>query len=101
MNLRHLCGWPLLPIAERLAQGGFHLSGIEIADNPNDDVVGMDVGLVPINQVLSRNCADGRVFRNAGVRICWAIRELHGLSMSNFTDLIITARDAVKRFSLG
>ena len=31
------------PVTKSLAQRGFHLGGVEIADDSDDDVIGMDI----------------------------------------------------------
>ena len=51
-NIRLLRRGASFPGAERLAQLGFHRSGIEVAHETQNDVVGMDVGAVPVNQIL-------------------------------------------------
>src|SRR5204862_5986616 len=45
---------------------GLDLGGIEIACESNNSVVGMHVGVVPIQQILPRDCGNGGIFRNPG-----------------------------------
>src|SRR5258708_25191248 len=44
-------------------QPRFHDLGIEVAAYAEDHVIGMNVGFVPINQVLPRNGCDCGIFR--------------------------------------
>ena len=66
------------PRLEGLAQLGFHRLGIEVAGDAEDDVVGINVLLVPVQQVLAGDRGNGRVLRHARVRIVLAVGDDRG-----------------------
>ena len=77
------------------AQLGFHGGGVEVAAYPEDDVIGMNVGFVPVEQILAGDGGDGGVLRLARVRIVGSIRQLGGFARGDSADFIIAPRDAV------
>ncbi len=52
LDVRRLRRRTFRPRLEGLAQLGFHRLGIEVAGDAEDDVVGMDVLLMPVEQIL-------------------------------------------------
>src|SRR5262249_2502376 len=79
------------PITESFAELGFHAGGIEVADDTEDDVVGMNVLVVPVDQVLTSDGVDGRVFFLARVRIPGAVGELYGLAAGDLGNFVVAA----------
>ena len=89
------------PRIESLAQPGFHGDGVEVTGDAENDVVGVNVFVVPVDQVLARDGGNGRVLRHAGVGIVGAVGQLDGFALGNFADLVVAAGDAVVFFLLG
>jgi len=88
------------PGLERGAQFGFHGGRVEVSADAENDVVGMYVLAVPVEQILTRDCGYRGVFRHAGVGIVSAVRQLHRLALRNFANLIVAAGNAVGFFFL-
>ena len=88
------------PCLKRSAQLGFHGGGIEIAAYAEDDVIGMDVSLVPVDQVLPSDGGDGGILRLTGIGIVRSISQLGGFACGNSADFVIAPRDAVIRLLL-
>ena len=44
------------------AQLGFHGSGIEVATDSQNDIVGVNMSFVPVDQILASNGGDGGIF---------------------------------------
>src|SRR5579871_2524676 len=76
-------------------QLGFHGRGIEVSADAENDLVGMNVLAVPIDQILARNGRDGGVLGFAGVRIVPAIGENGGLASGNLADIVVAPRNCV------
>ncbi len=57
--------WTFWPRVEGGAQPSFHGGRIEVAANTKNDVVGMNVFTVPVDQVLARDRRDGCILGNA------------------------------------
>ena len=89
------------PRVESLAQPGFYGDGIKISADAENDVVGVHIFVVPVDQVLARDGGDRRVLGDAGVGIVGAIGQLDRFALRNFTDLVVAAGDAVAFFLLG
>src|SRR5215472_2367794 len=53
LEIRLLDGWPSRPRAESLAQTSFHCSGIEIADDTENNVVGVNCVAVPLYEIVA------------------------------------------------
>src|ERR1035441_8630751 len=68
---------------------------------PRMMLLGWQMWLVPVDQVLARDGGDGRVRGHAGVGIVGAIGQLDGFALGNFADLVVAAGDAVAFFLLG
>src|SRR5580693_10124378 len=65
----------LRPIAVDLAKFGFHRGRIKVADDAQDNVVGMYVGVMPVDQILARDRGNRSVFGFTSVRIVRAISQ--------------------------
>ncbi len=89
------------PIREGLLQFRFHGSRIEIAYDPEDDVVGMHIGVVPLDQVLLGDGGDGRVLRIAAVGIVGPVGEPRDLAPDDAVDVIVAPRNRVECIALG
>src|ERR1700677_2231992 len=61
----------------------------------------MNVGLVPVDQILASDGSDGGILRLTGVRIVCAIRELGGFARRYLANLIIAPGDGIVRLFLG
>src|SRR6202140_6009409 len=83
------------PRVECGVQLGFHRGGIEVSTNAENNVVGMHVLAVPVNQILSRYRGHSRVFGLAGVRIIGAVGQFHGLAASDFANFVVASRDGI------
>ena len=88
------------PGVECGAQAGFHGGGIEVAADAENDVVGMNVAAVPVDQILTRDGGDGGVFGHAGVGIVGAVSQLDGFAVRDFADVVVAAGNAVAFFLL-
>ncbi len=88
------------PGVECGAQPGFHGGGIEVAADAENDVVGMNVVAVPVDQVLASDGGDGCVFGHAGVGIVGAVSQFDGFAVGNFADVVVAAGNAVAFFLL-
>jgi hypothetical protein len=91
----------LLPALESLPQSTLHCGGIEIAGDAEDDVVGVDILLVPLQQIVAGDGGNGGVFGDAGVRIIGAVGEANGFAAGDGVDVIIAAGDAGVHLKLG
>src|ERR1700721_4547965 len=80
---------------ESRAQLGFHGCGVEVAAYPENDVIRMNVGFVPVEQILAADGCDGGILRLAGIGIVGTVGQFGGFARSNCSDLIIASRDAV------
>jgi hypothetical protein len=83
------------PGLERSPQLGFHRGRIKIAAHPQDDVIGMNVSFVPVDQILASDGRDGGIFGLTRIGIVRSIREFGGFARRNFSDLIVAPRNAV------
>ncbi len=92
--------WTFRPGLESPAQLGFRGRRVKVSADTQNDVVGMDISVVPVGQILARDCGDGRVLRRARVGIFRAIRQLDGFAVCDSADLIVAARDAVLQLLL-
>src|SRR5215469_10168970 len=90
--------WSFRPITESLTELGFHAGGIEVADHADDDVVGMSVLRVPVDQVLTGDGVDGRVFFLARVRILRTVGEFYRLAAGDLGGFVVAAGDGVEGF---
>ena len=101
LDFRRFCSRAFGPIAKSATQLSFHLGGIEVARKSENDVVGMDVCLVPIEQVLPCDRRNGRVFGYPRIWIAGAIRQPRGFAYGNLADVVVAARDTIENFVLG
>src|SRR5712671_2495713 len=60
----------------------------------------MNVSLVPVEQILASDGRDGGIFRLAGVRIIFPIRQLDSFAVGDSVNLVVAPRDAVIRLLL-
>ena len=63
-------------------------------------MIGMDVSLVPVDQVLPSDGGDGGILRLTGIGIVRSISQLGGFACRNSADFVIAPRDAVIRLLL-
>src|ERR1700730_5420909 len=82
---------PLGPRGERLTKFGLHCGRVKIADYSQNDVVGMDIGPVPVEQILPRYGCYGLVLGDSCIRVLLPISELRRLAACDLTDLIVAA----------
>src|ERR1700722_364613 len=83
------------PGFKRSAQLGFHGFRIEVAAEAQDYMVWMNIGLMPIDQVLPGDSCNGGIFRLTRVRIVFPVSELGGLASGDYADVVVATRDAV------
>ena len=84
---------PFLPRIECLAQLGLHRFRVEVAGDAEDDVVGINVLLVPVQQVLAGDRGNRRVLGNAGVRIVLAVGDDAAFAMHDGIHVVVAARN--------
>src|SRR5580698_9868688 len=94
-DLGSFYGRALFPASKNLTEFGFHGGGIEVASDPQNDVVGMNVGLMPVDEVLACDRGHGRVLGFASVRIVGAVGQLEGFAAGNFADVVVAAGNGV------
>ncbi len=83
------------PRREGLAQTRLHLRRIKVADHAENNIVGVDVLAVPLDQILARDRRHGCIFGLAGIGIIRAIREFGCFPSCNLRGIVVAARDAV------
>ena len=88
------------PRVECGTQLGFHRAGVEIAAYAKNDVIGMNIVLVPIDQILPSDGGDGGILGLAGVGIVIAICEFGRFACGNCSYLVVTTRNGVLDFFL-
>src|SRR5581483_10188564 len=92
---------PLLPRSKRLSQLRLHRAGIEIAGKTENDVVGINVRFMPVEQVLTCDSSDGGVFRNSRVGTLGTVTQFCCLSRNDGTSIVVSARNRVIAAFLG
>ena len=60
----------------------------------------MNVGIMPLLEILTIDGSDRRVLRNTHVRVLSSISQFTGFPARNFADLVIASRDAIERLPL-
>src|SRR4029077_18576514 len=88
-------GFALGPGFEGGAQSGLHGRRIEIATYAENDVIGVNILLVPVDQVLARDRSDGGVLGHACVRIIGTVSEFGGLTVSDPSHIVVSPGDAI------
>ena len=83
------------------AQLGFHRGRIEIAADAENNIVGIHVGFVPIDQVLPRYCSNGGILGDASVGIIGAVCKSSGFALRDLADLVVSAGNGVEGPLLG
>ena len=83
------------PASEGLAKFGFHSGGIKIARYSKNDVIGINVGVMPVNQIPASDCCHGRILWNTRVGILRAIGEFDRLASGDAADIIVAPGDVV------
>ncbi len=101
LDVRPLRHRTFRPRLECLTQTRFHRLGIEVAGDAEDDVVGINELLMPADQVLTCYRGDGRVFRNARVRVVFAVDDDAALASDDGVDVIVTAGNRGVHLPLG
>src|SRR3990172_2517080 len=72
---------------------GAHFGGIEVAPEPEEDPVRLEVVAMKQNEVLSGNGLDGRVLGNASVGTLRTVEKLRELAAGDLRDVVVAARD--------
>jgi len=91
LDVRLLGLRPFLPRAKRLLQPGLHRLGIEVSGDAEDDVVGIDILLVPVQQVLTRDRRNCGVLGNSRVGVVFAVRDNAAFAMDDGLYVIVAA----------
>ena len=89
------------PASEGLTKFGFHSGGIKITRYSKDDVIGMNVGVMPVDQILASHCRDSGILWNSRVGILRAISQFDRLARRDAADIIIPPGDVVVFSFLG
>ncbi len=91
----------LWPGCERSLQLGFHGGGIEVTADADDDVVGLNVLLVPVEKVVALDRENGGVFRLARVRTVGSVGELDRFACGDRGGIVVAACDGFFELALG
>ena len=86
---------------EGVLQFLFHRSGIEVATDADDHVVGVDVFLMPGEQVIALDRLERGVLHLASVRIVGTVGKLGGLARGNRAGIVVAAGDRLGILLLG
>src|SRR6266702_667603 len=70
------------PGAECLPKFSFHLRRIEIPRDAQNDVVGVNMRMMPVDQILASDRGNRCVLRNTRIRILRAVRQLGGIHVT-------------------
>ena len=100
-NLRFPRRRPLRPGGESLPQLGFHRGRVKVSDEAEENVVWMNVTLMPVEQVVPRDRGDGRVLGNASIGGTRSVGQLHRLPVGDFKRIVISPRNARIQLVLG
>src|SRR5438309_12047481 len=88
------------PRAERLPKFGLHLRRIEIPRDAENDVVGVNMRMMPVDQILASDGSNRGIFRNTCIRILRAIRQFGGFAHRDTADVVIAPRNGIESLSL-
>ncbi len=83
------------PRLERGAQLALHGCGVEVAADAEDDAIGVDVILMPVDQILASNGRDGCILGLANVGIIRSICQLRSFAGGDLANLVVAARDGI------
>ena len=88
------------PGAECLPKFSFHLRRIEIPRDAQNDVVGVNMRMMPVDQILASDRGNRCVLRNTRIRILRAVRQLGGFAHRDTADVVIAPRNGIESLSL-
>src|SRR5947208_9746117 len=88
------------PGAECLPKFSFHLRRIEIPRDAQNDVVGVNMRMMPVDQILASDGSNRGIFRNTRIRILRAVRQLCRFAHRDTAYVVIATRNGIESLSL-
>src|SRR6185312_16241330 len=76
------------------AQLLLHNSGIKVSGDAEDNVVGVNVPGVPVQQILTRNGRHRGVFSLARIRAVGPVAQLGSFARGDLVQIVVAARDS-------